>query len=339
MDPVTHAASGALAMLALPSRPATRWAVPLAALAAAAPDADVLLGWTPLLALETHRGFSHALALSPLWGLLLALIMLPLRRPGGWSLRCAWLFSTLMICLHIWLDAVTTYGTLALLPFSDLRVRGNALFIIDPWLTLPLLAALLAFRTRYGRNAALAGLCWALLYPAGMLCLQQWHEAQARRIMPRAEELHVLPDVLAPFHWRVLARREGRITVRAMDWRGRMDAPAPHLPAAPSALLETLAAQDASCFVFRRFALLPVLRLEDGGAWLVHDLRFGTCLPWAAALLERMSRPQSPFQLRARLRPDGTVEAVRLQYASGDSGWHAPRPPRRDGPAAALGLY
>ena len=48
MDPVTHAASGAVAMLALPHRPATRWAVPLAALAAAAPDVDVLLAHTPL---------------------------------------------------------------------------------------------------------------------------------------------------------------------------------------------------------------------------------------------------------------------------------------------------
>ena len=42
MDPVTHAASGALAMLAMPQRPATRWALPLAAFAAAAPDLDIL---------------------------------------------------------------------------------------------------------------------------------------------------------------------------------------------------------------------------------------------------------------------------------------------------------
>ena len=37
MDPITHAASGAVAMLALPRRPLTRWAVPLAALAASRP--------------------------------------------------------------------------------------------------------------------------------------------------------------------------------------------------------------------------------------------------------------------------------------------------------------
>ena len=48
MDPVTHAASGALAMLAMPQRPATRWALPLAAFAAAAPDLDILAASGPL---------------------------------------------------------------------------------------------------------------------------------------------------------------------------------------------------------------------------------------------------------------------------------------------------
>ena len=48
MDPITHAASGAVAMLAMPNRPASRWAVPLAALAAASPDIDVVLAKTPL---------------------------------------------------------------------------------------------------------------------------------------------------------------------------------------------------------------------------------------------------------------------------------------------------
>ena len=67
MDPVTHAASGAVAMLALPHRPATRWAVPLAALAAAAPDVDVLLAHTPLQFLLLHRGLTHSLFLRPCW--------------------------------------------------------------------------------------------------------------------------------------------------------------------------------------------------------------------------------------------------------------------------------
>ena len=60
MDPITHAASGAVAMLALPRRPLTRWAVPLAALAAASPDLDLVFVSTPLQFLLLHRGITHS---------------------------------------------------------------------------------------------------------------------------------------------------------------------------------------------------------------------------------------------------------------------------------------
>ncbi len=376
MDPITHAASGALAMLALPSRPATRWAVPLAALAASAPDLDVLCGWSPLLALQTHRGFTHALAFAPLWGLLLALLMFPLwrrkkdaagaetcaaaanlathctensdREPaaapsapcaassaGLWRFRTVWGFAVCMLVLHIWLDAVTTYGTLALLPFSDFRVRGNALFIIDIWLTMPLLAALLLRRRP---AAVLAGLLWVFFYPAGMIAVHEWHSIQANAALRRAENV-VLPDVLAPLRWRVLSQQDGVVRARGMDWRGRLEAPDTTLPAAPAPLLDALAAQDASCLAFRRFSLLPVLRHEEDGAWLLYDLRFGTSQPWVRDMMPAFIRQPSPFQLRAQLRPDGSVEAARLQYAAKDSGWQPPRAPLPQGWGAAFGLY
>ena len=70
MDPVTHAASGAVAMLALPSRPVTRWAVPLAALASASPDLAIVFASTPLQFLLLHRGITHSLAAMPVLGLL-----------------------------------------------------------------------------------------------------------------------------------------------------------------------------------------------------------------------------------------------------------------------------
>ena len=77
MDPITHAASGAVAMLAMPNRPASRWAVPLAALAAASPDVDVLMANTPLQFLLLHRGITHSLFFAPLLGLVLALKVSP----------------------------------------------------------------------------------------------------------------------------------------------------------------------------------------------------------------------------------------------------------------------
>ena len=115
MDLVTHAASGALAMLAMPQRPATRWALPLAAFAAAAPDLDILAASGPLQTLLLHRGITHALAAAPLMGLLLAILARPLWRydtRNAWSFGGVWAFMMLLVLLHIWLDALTTYGTL-----------------------------------------------------------------------------------------------------------------------------------------------------------------------------------------------------------------------------------
>ena len=77
----------------------------------------------------------------PILGLLLALCCYPLWRsttPGHWNFGKVWLLTCAMVLLHIWLDVVTTYGTMIFLPFSHERVRLNGVFIIDLLLTLPL---------------------------------------------------------------------------------------------------------------------------------------------------------------------------------------------------------
>ncbi|MEG6592669.1 metal-dependent hydrolase, partial [Desulfovibrio sp. 1188_IL3213] len=182
MDPITHAASGAVAMLAAPHRPATRWAVPLAALAAASPDIDVLFCHTPLQFLLLHRGITHSLAAAPLLGLLLALLSRPLWRPstpGCWSFTKVWLFMVCMVLLHIWLDVITTYGTMIYLPFSHERVRLNAVFIIDLLLTLPLLWAVWRWRAR--RGLMRLTLAWVIVYPLLCIGLNAWHTAQTQQ--------------------------------------------------------------------------------------------------------------------------------------------------------------
>lgn len=54
-------------MLALPKRPATAWAIPLACLAAAAPDIDTFFCRSPELFLALHRGITHSLPALPLF--------------------------------------------------------------------------------------------------------------------------------------------------------------------------------------------------------------------------------------------------------------------------------
>lgn len=74
--------------MALRSRPATAWALPLAALACASPDIDLVFCHSPLDVLLLHRGITHALAASPVFGFILALFCWPLWRkstPGYWK--------------------------------------------------------------------------------------------------------------------------------------------------------------------------------------------------------------------------------------------------------------
>lgn len=262
MDPVTHAASGALAMLAMPRRPATRWALPLAAFAAAAPDLDLLAASGPLQTLLLHRGITHALAAAPLMGLILALLARPLWRcdtRDAWSFGGVWAFMMCLTLLHIWLDALTTYGTLVWLPFSPERLRLNAVYIIDLCMTLPLLWGIwhglrqekkralaegaipfpfqdtASLPVSSGKPGVRLALFWSiLLYPALALGCQIWHSQQLQASLQAQgrdiRQLEVLPDAFAPLFWRALwLEKLPQRPATAPDWQAGLD---PLLPPA-----------------------------------------------------------------------------------------------------------
>ncbi|MGE4310988.1 metal-dependent hydrolase [Desulfovibrio sp.] len=276
MDPITHAASGAVAMLSLPNRPATRWAVPLAAIASASPDIDVALCHTPLEFLLLHRGITHSLAAAPLLGLLLALLARPLWKsstPGHWNFPRVWLFMIGMVLLHIWLDVITTYGTMIYLPFSHDRVRLNAVYIIDLLLTLPLLWAVLRWRAK--RCLMRLALAWVFVYPALCISLNAWHTAQTQaRLTAEAQttrqttrqtvrQVVLLPDAFGPLFWRVLYETDGPdgriVHSQGLNALGQpRTAPSSHR-AAPPELLAELARQSVAADAFFNFTLLPVI--------------------------------------------------------------------------------
>ena len=272
MDPITHAASGAVAMLAMPSRPATRWAVPLAAIAAASPDIDVTLCHTPLEFLLLHRGITHSLTAAPLLGLLLTLLARPMWNwgtPGRWSFPKVWLFMICMVLLHIWLDAITTYGTMIYLPFSYERVRLNAVYIIDLLLTLPLLWAVLRWRAK--RGLMRMALAWIFVYPALCIGLNAWHTAQTEsRLAAEGQNLGqtvrkvvLLPDAFGPLFWRTLYETDGpdgrMVYSQGLNALGQPRNPAAAHRAAPPELLAELARQSVAADAFFGFTLLPVI--------------------------------------------------------------------------------
>ena len=112
------------------------------AAAALLPDADVLIysDTDPLLTLEYHRQFTHAFAAAPLGALVVAgALWLLLRGRAGlrqlyWPALAGYLSALL-------LDACTSYGTQLLWPFADTRFAASVVAVIDPVVTLVLLAA------------------------------------------------------------------------------------------------------------------------------------------------------------------------------------------------------
>lgn len=356
MDPLTHAASGAVAYLAIATRPATRWGIWLAALACSAPDIDLAFIHTPLEFLQLHRGITHSFAFAPFFAMLLALISWPLWRkttPGHWTFSQVWLLCAAMLLLHIWLDVVTTYGTMVFLPFSHYRVRLNSVYMIDFLVFIPLYWAIL--RWRHKRTLICLTLLWIFLYPASGIAINAWHSSQCAKNFADAglnvSRMHVLPDAFAPLFWRVIYEEKGdsgpTVRSRGLNFMGQFRTEPEIHPAAPDGLVSDFMKISISCDSYFHFAMLPVmqpLREEDrpldskegeDQLYMFYDLRFGSDLDFMKKLLAMRPNADIPFQLMTKLSPgkDGisTLSLVRLRFSDSgrDSMWHKPRQPHK----------
>ena len=349
MDSLTHAAGGAALLLALPRRPATAWAVPLTMIVSAMPDIDVLFPRSPIDFLLLHRGITHALPALPIFALLCALLMYPFWKrgtPGAWTFRQSALFALLLLYLHVWLDCVTTYGTLAFLPFSDYRVRLNGLFIVDIWLLAPLILACCAARRR--PRIAASAMIWLLLYSGGAVAwrmhLQDTWDAALRASGITPARLNVLPDAFSPLYWKVQYEHNGQCFQAPLAWNGLQTGPWQQQQGADPALLARLAAEDRSARTWARFSLLPLQEKqgwEGGKEYTFYDWRFGSLVPFVQSLQNRRSNGATPFRFMARV--DGTGKLVAVRYigsaGGGDSGWQPPVTPKgRSGIHRLIGL-
>jgi membrane-bound metal-dependent hydrolase YbcI (DUF457 family) len=151
MDTVTHGLVGALigkaffaedpptAGASWLDRPRTedRVAILAATLGAIFPDVDViapLLSSDNLAFLTLHRGVTHSLLMLPLWASGLALLAAWLARQIRWPApELATLVSIFGagLAAHIFLDLVTSWGTMAWSPLDHTRLSWDTVFILD----------------------------------------------------------------------------------------------------------------------------------------------------------------------------------------------------------------
>jgi len=130
-----------------------------------APDLDVLIfsATDPLLFLEFHRQFTHALVFIPFGALFCALIaQVFVKRYLRFS--ATYLLSLSGYATHALLDACTSYGTQLFWPFTDARIAWNNVAVVDPLFTVPAIALVVLALRRNQRVFAWLAVIWMLSY-------------------------------------------------------------------------------------------------------------------------------------------------------------------------------
>jgi inner membrane protein len=229
MDPISQAALGAVVGQAAGHDRLGRRAAVVGAAAGTLPDIDVLftLHGDLFAELVLHRGITHSLAFVVVAGPLLGYLAYRIERwrsdvtgtrppghqPPGSRLPPWLLVTTLALLSHPLLDAVTSYGTQLLQPFSNARFAIDAMPIIDPLYTLVLLCGLFA-GARLWRTAAQPLAQATLLLSCAYVGHAWWLNVAAEREAARqladegitGAEVAAFPTILQVHHRRVVAR-------------------------------------------------------------------------------------------------------------------------------------
>ena len=320
MDPLTQMSVGAAAAALVSKRGDARLALVVGALAGGAPDLDVLIrsDADPLLALEYHRHFTHALIMAPLIGFAVAGLFKIIFFWKRWPLKSLALFGVIGSMTHGMIDACTSYGTLLYWPFSFHRESWDIISIIDPLFTLPLVGLLLLcflFRKPVFAQTAVV-LC--LVY----LSLGIFQRSQAAAFAVnlaeqrghQAEELSVRPSLANIVLWRIVYRSGQDYFVDAV-WT---------LPWAEPKLY-----QGASVPVYEKDEAI------SEGTVLDRDIdRFDF---FSQGYLYRFDRdPQVVGDLRYAMFPDSTVPLWGIRVDAGEPNEHVTLEYFRDPSQGAL---
>tara|TARA_A100001011_G_scaffold363173_1_gene412882 strand:+ start:1502 stop:2503 length:1002 start_codon:yes stop_codon:yes gene_type:complete len=192
MDPVSQAVVGGAFASVAASRKRLLAASILGCISAMVPDLDILIKSTtdPLLAIEFHRHFTHALIFIPFGGLIVTTILFPILR-YFFNFKTAYGISTIGYGTHGLLDACTSYGTVLLWPFSDARIAWNIISIIDPVFTLTIVGFIVLIMITKKKLFCLLCTAWILGYL--VLGLYQ-HERALKKITLLAAQRNHLPN-------------------------------------------------------------------------------------------------------------------------------------------------
>lgn len=231
MDPISQATFGASWALSVQKkdsqRPRIRRAMMFGCATGMAADLDVLIRSEvdSLLALEFHRQFTHSLLFTPIGALICCFFLNRFFRffkkyPQRESFKQDYLVCFMAYLSHGILDAFTSYGTQLYWPFTNYRVSGDIISIVDPIFTFMLILGLILYAVKSNIKFVrfFLGACFLYL---GLGVVQQ-HRAKAainelakeRGHIP--ERLTVKPSIANQLVWKSVYSYDGTYYVDAI---------------------------------------------------------------------------------------------------------------------------
>lgn len=325
MDPVSHAIFGGIWAQAGARGGQQRVALAAGGIAALAPDLDVLIRSSEdtLLEIEYHRHFTHALSFVPIGAMAVALVLWPLfRRWTGFGRL--YLYCFLGYLSHPFLDAVTSYGTYLMLPFSDRRSAWNVISVIDPLFTLPLIGLVVWGWWGRRRLAFVLAAAWAICY-LGFGVVQQYRAESELAEWAQEQGIGIERKVAKPGFANLIL------------WRGLVDdgedlyvVAIRNLPATPTRLWEgpRVSRFDPATFPagtrlgddLRRFDhfsshwLFRYPPYEDESTWFAGDLRYAIDPASSRPLWGVRFEPEDPDGRAEYVTPREVVDDERAEF-------------------------
>ncbi|KPA10193.1 membrane protein containing DUF457, transmembrane [Candidatus Magnetomorum sp. HK-1] len=302
MDPLTHALSGMAGSYCLPS--VTKRQSLYCIIAASLPDIDnfVFLFGEEAYLLH-HRGFCHSF----IGGIVLASLLVWIFRIFDKQIKWfkGFYIAFGLICLHLFLDVITSYGTQLFLPFSNLRCTIPCVFILDFLFTGILLIGVIwcFFHQKYRKTIATLCMGFIIIYPGFNKIIQLIKLERSKTALTQASisyhKITVLPALLAPFNWKIIVERESTYELYHLPLMANLNPNQAHIyEKADLNRIIDMAPNVRFIKTFDWFVDYPAAKYQktnQNNCITFFDLKFITVIPWFKNLhnFEKM-----PFKLR-----------------------------------------
>lgn len=278
MDTGTHVVMGlglgGLAMLdpVVSADPMTAQAVLIGTLIGSqAPDFDTVLKLrNNAVYIRNHRGITHSVPALFIWPALLSLIIYGLS-PGTNGLHL-WLWTSLAVFLHVFVDIFNAYGTQALYPFSKKWVALGVISIFDPFIFIIHIIGLILWYAGFDPGKTFVGV-YAIMAAYYLLrILNRYRIAQiVYKKIPEATEIIASPTIKwSQYHLAIKSKHQFFVAnikqgqLKVLDTFDRVEVPETEIIHA--------AKKDQNISAFLSFS--PVYRWEVEKNDHGHEVRF-----------------------------------------------------------------